>query len=215
VRSPLVVALGAALLAGLLARAQSELTPVLEDVIYVEVQDRDLVAFDLEGSGRLVERLEIGESVLSTAARGRIAVALTNRRVLGASPKSGSWQSERYRVTEDPSHEVDLSQGLAIVVTPQRALAFFPGRWTQESIGPREVVQLTRSGPGAGVVLTDRRALGVSSRSGGFFEAKLRVGEQVESVTAVSSLVTITTSERTLYFRGATARWAEYRRNLN
>ena len=187
---------------------------VLEDAITVQLVGRELVAFDLEGSGRLVERLEIDEQLLYSGARGRVAVALTDRRALAASPESSSWRVERYRVSEAPSEYADLSQGLAIVVTGQRALAFVGGSWAEEGLGPREAILRTRAGSGAGVVLTDRRALGVSARAGGFFEQKLRVSEEIEDVDAVSNIVTITTSERTLLFKAPTARWVEHKRPL-
>lgn len=209
--------LATAVLAGFAAdaqRAPSTDDLVLEDLITVQLVGRDLVAFDLEGSGRLVERLEIDERVLFTGARGRIALALTDRRALGATPRSSSWQAERYRVSESPVERAELSQGLALLVTGQRALAFFDGSWAEEGIGPREQVVHAQVGPGAGVVVTDRRALGVSAQVGGFFATSLRVGEDVEQVDAVSSIVTITTSERTLLFKGTSARWIEHRRNL-
>jgi hypothetical protein len=195
-------------------RGHSGADVVLQDAIAVELVGRELVAFDLEGSGRLVERLEIGEELIFSEARGRVAVALTTHRMLAATPESSSWRAERYRVSENAVSEAEVSQQLALVVTSQRALAFFSGRWAEESFGPRETLVTTRVGPGAGVVITDRRALGVSAGVGGFFETKLRVREDIESVNAVSSLVTITTSERTLLFKGTSARWVEHRRTL-
>lgn len=203
------------LLAGTVGAAplsQDEL--VLEDAIAVEVIGREILAFDLEGSGRLVERLEPDEEVLSTAARGRVAVVLTTQRLLAATPVSSSWQEERYQLAETPSQDVRLSQGLALVVTGHRALAFFgSGTWAEERLGPREVFIDARVGPGVAVVVTDRRALGIGSK-GGFFETKLRPNEEVESVNAVASVATLVTSQRTLLFKGSIARWIEHRRPL-
>ena len=216
-RASFIVAALVFVFAGAPLHAQHLLSPdqvVLEDVISVELVGRELVAFDLVGSGRLVERLEIGEEVLSTRARGRIALALTTRRMLAAAPTSGSWQAERYRISERPSEEADLSQGVALVVTSQRALAFFGSGWTEQSIGPRELLRTTQVGPGAGVVVTDRRALGVSAQAGGFFETKLRIGEDIQSVNAIASIVTLTTSKRVLVFKGASGRWVEHSRTL-
>ena len=72
----------------------------------------------------------------------------------------------------------------------------------------------TRIGPAAGVIVTDRRALGISSDTGGFFETKLRLHEDIESVKALASIVTITTSQRTLLFKGPSGTWIEHKRKL-
>ena len=215
-RAGFVVAIAFALVGGG-AEAQRALDAdevVLEDAIAIEVIDRDVVAFDLEGSGQLVERLELDEALLFQAARGRIALALTNRRLLAATPESSSWQVERYRLSEDPPGEAQISQGMALVVTQLRALAFFgTGNWAEKSLRPREQVVETRVGPGIAVVVTDRRALGISSR-GGFFETTLRPRERVESLKALSSMATLVTSQRTLIFKGALGTWVEHGRPL-
>jgi predicted RNA-binding protein len=188
---------------------------VLEDAIAVQVIDREVVAFDLEGSGRLALRLELDEHVLFHAARGRVALVLTTSRMLGATPASSSWRAERYRISETPVDGAWLSQTLGLVITSERALAFFgPGNWAEQSLGPREDVHTVRLGPAAGVVVTNRRALGISAHTGGFFETRLRINEEIESVTAVSSIATITTTQRTLLFKGPSAVWVEHRRPL-
>lgn len=212
------VALGLAGLAGAPAGAQGQLPAdefVLEDAIVVDQIGRELVAFDLVGSGRLATRLEPKEEVLWMGSRGRVAVALTTARMLAVTPHSGSWQEERYRLVEAPVAEAYLSQTLALVVTPLRALAFFgTGNWTEEVLGPHEDVMAVSVGPAAGVVVTERRALGVSGETGGFFETKLRIHEEVESVRAFSGVATITTSQRTLLFKGPDKLWLEYDRPL-
>ncbi len=188
---------------------------VLEDSIAVEVLGRDLVAFDLLGTGQLSERLELDEEVLFTASRGRVALVLTTRRMLAATPDSSSWRSERYRITERPQESAWISQTLAMVVTGERVLAFFGrGNWAEESFGPREEVSFARIGPATAVVVTGRRALGVSGERGGFFEIELRLNETIESVKAVSSIATVTTSQRTLLFKGPSGRWTERARTL-
>jgi hypothetical protein len=188
---------------------------VLEDAIAVEILDREVIAFDLTGSGRLSTRLEKGEQVLFQGARGRVAVVLTTNRILGATPASSSWQVESYRIAEDPVAHAELSQSLAVVLTSQRALALFgTGNWTEQSLGPRETVVDVTVGPGTAVVVTNRRALGVSAQTGGFFEAKLRLDEDIEAVNAISGLATVTTSERTLLFKGPSGLWTEQSRPL-
>lgn len=188
---------------------------VLEDAIAVEIVGRDLVAFDLVGSGQLSERLELEEEVLFSGSRGRVAVVLTNRRLLGATPESSSWRSERYRLSEVPQQRARISQTLALVVTGERALAFYGnGNWTEQGIGPREQVVSAHVGPATAVVITDRRAFGVSGDHGGFFPTELRLDEEIESVRALSSIATLVTSQRTLVFLGPSGRWTERRRPI-
>ena len=128
--------------------------------------------------------------------------------------ESSSWQERRYLLTEQPVDYAVLSQRLGLVLTSQRALGFFGGSWTEERLGIREDLLVTRVGPGAAVVVTDRRALGLSADVGGFFETKLRLNEDLESVRAMSSVATITTSQRTLVFRGPSGLWSDQNRTL-
>ncbi len=198
------------------ARAQPLLDSVqLEDVIVVEVLGRDIVALDGLGSGILIERLELGESVQWTGARGRVALVLTNRRALAATPTDGNWRELRYRLGEEQPRFPLLSERVALVLTDQRALGFSAsGGWLARSIGPREWVRASRIGPSTAVIVTNRRALGFSPRGRGFFEEDLRLHEDIESVNAGSGVATVTTSQRILVFQGASGTWRERRRPL-
>lgn len=197
--------------------ARAELPPnevVLEDSIAVELLDRTIVAFDLLGSGRLSTRLEADEEVLWYGARGRVAIVLTSRRLLGATPRSADWREERYRLNETPARSVELSSRLAVAITPHRIFGFFgTGTWAEVGLGLREVVVDARVGPGTGVVVTNRRALALSSDSGGFFETRLQIRERIESVRTLSSIATVTTSERTLVFKGPSGSWSGQERS--
>jgi hypothetical protein len=64
------------------------------------------------------------------------------------------------------------------------------------------------------VVVTDRRALGLSPFAGGFFEVKLDLGDPVKEVAAHANLVTLTTDHRLLIFRAPTGSWEERRLGL-
>ena len=64
------------------------------------------------------------------------------------------------------------------------------------------------------VVVTDRRALGLSPVSSGFFQVKLNLHEGIEKVTARANLATVTTDRRILIFRGPTGSWEERLRSL-
>ena len=73
----------------------------------------------------------------------------------------------------------------------------------------------TQVGPGTAVIVTDRRALGVSPNSGGFVHTNMRVHERVERISTRSGVATVTTSQRVLIFQGTNARWVEQRRKIN
>ena len=204
-----------ALLTAANANAQVALDQVvLEDAIAVEILDRNVIAFDLQGSGRLKFRLDLDEEVLWSSARGRVAIVVTSRRLLGATPRSAAWQVERYRLNETPPPAAQLSQRLAVAITSQRVLGFFgDGTWTEVKLSLRESIVNTHVGPGAAVVVTDRRALGLSSSSGGFFETGLQIREEIASVRTLSSIATVTTSYRTLVFKGPSGRWTSEERS--
>ena len=69
-------------------------------------------------------------------------------------------------------------------------------------------------GSNVGVVVTDRRALGLSPFVGGFFAIRLDIGDHIEAVSADSNLVTLTGVKRVLIFRATTGTWEERRRGL-
>ena len=186
----------------------------LEDVIDVEILGRDIVAVDGLGSGILIERLELGESVQWTGARGRVALVLTDRRALAATPGAGNWRAVRYRLGEAQPRFPLLAERVALLVTDQRALGFSAsGGWLARNIGPHEWVRASRIGPSTAVIVTDRRALGFSPR-GRFFETDLRLHEDIESVSAGSGMARVTTSQRILVFQGSSGTWRERRRPL-
>lgn len=185
----------------------------LEDAIEVVVLPREVQAVDAEGGGRLSERLEIGESVIWNAARGRVAVVVTDRRLLAVSTRSGAWQTVRFRRGEAPPADVQLGGRVAVCATSKRAFGFDGGsaNLVETSLGPREAVIDLVAGQNVGVVVTSRRALGLSARAGGFFVADLHVGEDVVSLSARASHATLETSERMLVFRALRGGWEEER----
>ena len=70
-------------------------------------------------------------------------------------------------------------------------------------------------GENVAVLVTDRRALGLSSFQGGFAERKLQLKERVESVSAAANLATLRSDRRILIFRSPTRSWEERRLDLN
>lgn len=205
----LLLAFGMGPAAAVLAQNQSPLSPLLE----VQVLGRELLAIDSEGGGQRSERLERGETVLYTRSQGRVGVVVTNRRLLAIATRSGAWQQARYRKGEAPPADVEIGDRVALALMQTRAVGFDGGsrNLVDSSIGPRETVVDSAVGPNVVVVITDRRALGLSSDRGGFFEVPIRLGEQIQSVSAYANHATLQTSQRLLIFRGPAATWEEKR----
>jgi len=189
----------------------------LEDVVAIEMFERDLFAYDLLGTGRSSVRLEIGEELLWSEARGRIGMALTDRRILASSPGSEGWQEIRYQIHETVSNQALMGKRVAMVVTDRRALGYDGnrGRWNVASFGPQERVNDARVGDATAVVLTNRNAYGLSPDAGGFFEMKLSVQERINSLRVRSNSATVSTSRRLLIFRAPSGVWTEERRPIN
>jgi hypothetical protein len=181
------------------------------DVLQVILLDRELVAVDgLAGAETRVD-LERGERVLWTDARGRVGLAVTDRRLLAVATRSGAWQSTRFRRGELPPEGALIGEEVAVVVTAKRALGFDggSGNLVEQTLGPNERLIAADASGAVGVVVTDRRALGVSPFAGGFFPIALQVGESIEAVAATGNVATVRTSRRLLTFQAGGGVWVE------
>ena len=209
----LLLAFGVATAVPAIAQNQSPLSPLLE----VQVLGRELLAIDSEGGGQRSERLERNETVLYTRSQGRVGVVVTDRRLLAIATRSGAWQQARYRNGEAPPADVEIGDRVALVLMRTRAVGFDGGsrNLVESGIGPREHVVDSAVGANVAVLITDRRALGLSSDRGGFFEVPIRLGEGIQSVTAFANHATLQTSQRLLIFRGPAATWEEKRLPLH
>jgi len=195
------------------AGENSPLSPLLE----VQIVGREVLAIDSENGGQRSERLERGEAVLYTRSQGRVGLVVTDRRMLAISSGSGSFQVARYRKGEGPPSDVQIGDRVALAMMQSRAVGFDGSshNLVESTIGPREIVLDTAVGPNVAMVVTDRRALGLSADRGGFFDVRLRVGEQFQSLSAYANHATLQTSQRLLIFRGPDATWEERRLPIN
>jgi hypothetical protein len=208
----------ALLAAAPLARSQV-ITPdeiPLEDLLEVMLIDRTLLAIDARRGGEVAEELELSESVYWLGSRGKVGVALTNRRILAAATGSASWQEADYQRSEQLPVAPILGDRVGIVVTNRRAIGIDggSGNLVEYRLLPRERVVVTQVGANVAVVVTDRSALGLSPIKGGFFPVKLDVSERIETITAAANIATLTTDRRILIFRTPTGTWEERNRNL-
>jgi len=212
--APLIAALFALPVSASPGRAD---TPVLADQIELVVLEREILAIDVRGGGQVRADLEIGEAVRWTGSRGRVGMALTDRRLLAVSTDSGAWQTLRYRRTESVPDDPLLGARVALAQTGVRLIGFDggSGNLVETTIGPHEALLERAVGQNVAVVVTERRVLGLSPFRGGFFEAKLHLGEILESVTTRSDTATVRTSRRLLIFRAPTGTWEERRLDLH
>jgi len=189
----------------------------LDDVMEMELLDRDLYAFDLIGSATPVVRLEIGEEMIWSRSEGRVALAMTDRRILAASPGVEAWRELRYRVHETPAASGLISTRVALVVTDKRALGYdaTASVWLAIDLGPQEHVTDSRVGAGTALILTNRTAYGLSPSAGGFFKTKLELQERVTGLRVRSNMAMVSTTKRVLVFRAPIGQWTEQRRPIN
>ncbi len=189
----------------------------LAQLLDIIVLPRTVLAIDATTGGEIEQRLNLGETVLWQATRGRVGAVITDERLLLVATNSAAWQRTRFRQGELRPSSVLLGDRVALVTTGKRALGFDggSGNLVESSLGPREVVLENAVGENVGVIVTDRRALGLSPFKGGFFPVKLNLGERPDAIVAKANLVTLTMPNRILIFRSTTGSWEERRRDLS
>lgn len=207
---------GSALAPAAPARAQAIESIPLEDILEIVVLEHQLLAISATGGGQTTVDLELGERILSTGSRGRVGVVLTDRRILAVTDSSAAWQETRYRRTESPPNGVLFGDRVALLSTEDRVIGLDggSGNLIEYRLGPQERVVDGRVGANVAVAITDRQAIGLSPRAGGFFPVSINVKERIESIVAKSDLVTITTNRRLLIFRSPTGTWEAKRLEL-
>ncbi len=191
-------------------------TPVL-DMIDVVVRRREVIAIDPARSGGTRRAaLHVGEKVLWSGARGRVALVGTDRRLLGITTGNRGWQELRFKVHESEPRAIAMGDRVLVVLTSLRAigLSAVGGGFTESLIGttesPREVV----AGDNVAAVITDRRLVGLSGFFPGFAETLIGVHEDVEFASTLPNFVSIGTESRMLVFRGTTGAWSAERVSL-
>jgi hypothetical protein len=187
------------------------------DVIHVQLVGRELYAFDGEGSGRVSERLLRDERLVWSGQRGRIGVAITDQRILAATPSTSSWRDERFALEEVAGERAWLGPRVALFLTNRRVLGFHGAgsNWLEANLGLKEEVLDVVVGEGPAVVVTSRRLLGLAPQSAAFFEQTLELAEQVQSVNMSAAAGSVTTDRRVLVFMAANGRWTSQRLPLH
>ena len=185
------------------------------DVIAIERDGRDLYAFDALTGRRSKIRLEIDEELRFERSRGRVGLVLTDRRALAVAPGVG-WQEVRFQLHERAPEVGLVDDQIAVVLTDRRALGFVArGSWVEALFSPHEYTQAVRVGSAAGVVATNRRALGLSPALSRFVETDFQLKEELESAAAQGTLITLRTNRRIIVFSAPRGVWSEQNRSLN
>jgi hypothetical protein len=99
-----------------------------------------------------------------------------------------------------------------IVVQGRKAAYGFQsdrGRWKRESWGAGESLQNIVVKADIAVMVTNRRALGFSAFTGGFFPRDLPAGNQIQEIEINDNVVILHLNGFMLVFRSGLAIWAE------
>ena len=162
------------------------------------------------GEGIARKRLDAGEQVLVMEAKGVTGFVQTTTRLLGFSGKFKRWVP----ITLPTSERVlkwSVTSRMIIVQGYQASYGFQSdrGRWKHEPWGAGELLQTSAVEDFIAVMVTDRRAIGFSAFTGGFFSRDLPVGNQIHNIQINDNVVILHLSDFMLVFRSGLAIWAE------
>jgi hypothetical protein len=162
------------------------------------------------GEGITRQALGAGEQVLVMEAKGVTGFVQTTTRLFGFSGTLQRWVSITL-----PTSEHILKWAVTprmIVAQGQQATYGFQsdrGRWKREPWGAGESLQESAVKDSIAVLITDRRALGFSAITGGFFSQDLPVGNHIPDIQINDHVVILHLSDFMLVFRSGLAIWAE------
>ncbi len=182
---------------------------VLSDQVNI-VSSRGEIYGITPGEGLARVLLGAGETIDTMESKGVTGFVLTNKRLLGFSRRLQRWVEVNLSSAERIINWNVTAR--LIVVRGKKSLYGFQsdlGRWKQESWGTGEVFQEGKVGMNIGVWVTDRRALGFSAFTGGFFSRDLPSAGQVPSIHINDNIAVLQYSERQLVFRSGLAIWRE------
>ena len=161
-----------------------------------------------EGIARQV--LGAGEQIVEIDSQGVTGFVQTTTRLLGFSGKLQRW----IPLTLSSSEHIikwSLSPRLIIVQGQQAVYGFQSdsGRWKREPLGAGEIFRSSAVKNAVAIVVTDRRALGLSAKTGGFFLQDLPAGDHIRNIQINDHIVLLYLSDSILVFRSGLGIWAE------
>ncbi len=189
----------------------SEARNVMEDQVGITVRHGQLFGLTArEGISR--QFLDAGEQVLAIEAKGITGFVQTNTRLLGFSGRLQRWASVTLSTSEDIL-KWSVTPRMVVVQGKQATFGFQSdqARWKREPWGADESLLNTVVKDSIAIMITDRRALGFSASTGGFFTRDLPLGNQVHAIHVSDNVAILELSTSTLVFRSGLAIWAELR----
>jgi len=154
--------------------------------------------------------LSAGEEVLAIEAKGETGFVQTTARLFGFSGVLQRWVS--INLSSGERVLTSAVRPRMIIVQGQEAVYGFQsdrGRWKREAWGAGESLQRSVVENLVAVMVTDRRALGFSAFTGGFFPQDLPVGSQIYDIQSNDNVVILRLSNSMIVFRSGLAIWAE------
>ncbi len=160
------------------------------------------------GEGIAGKVLASGEEVLVVESKGVTGYVQTTTRLLGFSGRLQRWvemdlSSTEEVVTATVTPRMIIVQGRQAVYGFQSDL----GRWKRDPWGAGEFLVKSIVKDYVAVFITNRRALGFSALTGGFFPQDLPSGNAIDQTEANASIVVIHLTGLMLVFRAGLAIW--------
>jgi len=161
-----------------------------------------------EGIARKV--LSSGEEILVIETKGVTGFVQTSRRLLGFSGRLQRWVGLTL-ATGERIIKWTVTPRMIVVQGSEAAYGFQSdlGRWKKEIWGAGESFRESLVNDHVGVMVTDRRLLGFSAFTGGFFSRDLLPGNRIDDIEINDNVVVIHLGLRKLVFRSGLAIWAE------
>ena len=187
----------------------SQAHEVLTDQVGLTVAQGKLFGVTSQ-EGITSKRLAAGEQVLVMKAKGVTGFVQTTTRLLGFSGTLQRWVP----ITLSTSERIlkwTVTSRMIIVEGQQSTYGFQSdrGRWKHERWGAGESLQTSAVEDSIAVMVTDRRVLGFSAFTGGFFPRDLPVDNQIYDIQINDNMVILHLSDSMLVFRSGLAIWAE------
>ena len=199
-----MMAMGSVFLAGD-ATAQN----VITDQVAITSEQGKLFGIT-SGEGITREILASGEDVLIIETKGVTGFVQTSTRLLGFSGRLNRWV-DLTLPTGEQIIKWKVTSRMIVVQGRKEAYGFQSdrGRWKRESWGASEFLQNSAVKAHIAVMVTNRRALGFSAFTGGFFPRDLPAGNQVQEIQINDNVVILHLSGFMLVFRSGLAIWAQ------
>ena len=162
------------------------------------------------GEGVSREFLTAGEEILAIETKGKTGFVHTTKRLLGFSARLQRWVSVNLSSAERIL-KWTVTPRMVVVQGRERVYGFQSNlaRWKKEAWRSGEMYLEDFVEDFVGVLVTDRRALGFSAFTGGFFSQDLPLGNPIQEVQSSDNVVVIHLLTRMLVFRSGLAVWAE------